>query len=65
MLTKAILVINAGSSSIKFAIFSIEQGLKKINYGIIDKINLKPEITIYSLDKKIIFKADERQNKEF
>ena len=54
MKDNAILVMNAGSSSIKFAIFSLKSGIQKINSGIIDKINLVPEFTIYDIDKKII-----------
>ena len=50
----AILVMNAGSSSIKFAIFSLKSGIQKINSGIIDKINLVPEFTIYDINKKTI-----------
>lgn len=57
----AILVMNAGSSSIKFAIFAVKSAIKsnsnqliKINHGLIDKINLSPELTIYDIDRKTI-----------
>lgn len=54
MKQEAILVINAGSSSIKFAIFAIKKDLQKINYGMIDKVLIDPEITIYNTEKQII-----------
>lgn len=50
----AILVINAGSSSIKFAVFEESLELKKIYSGIVDHITSTPDIIIYNNDKKII-----------
>jgi len=62
---KAILVINAGSSSIKFAIFSIENSKpKKLYTGLVDKLLLDPVITIKDLDgnKKVIQMDKESDN---
>lgn len=50
----AILVINAGSSSIKFAVFAESQELIKLYSGIVDHITTKPDIIIYDPQKKII-----------
>ena len=50
----AILVINAGSSSIKFAVFSEEMETKKLYYGIVDHIVTAPDIVIYDISKKVV-----------
>ena len=50
----AILVINAGSSSIKFAIFSVSKGIKKIYNGMVDHVSTMPELVIYDIDKHIV-----------
>ncbi len=50
----AILVINAGSSSIKFAIFSLSKGIKKIYNGMVDHVATMPELVIYDIDKNIV-----------
>ncbi len=50
----AILVINAGSSSIKFAIFSVSKGIKKIYNGMVDHVATMPELVIYDINKNIV-----------
>lgn len=50
----AVLVINAGSSSIKFAIFSVGKETKKIYHGMVDHIATTPELIIYDIDKNIV-----------
>jgi acetate kinase len=50
----AILVINAGSSSIKFAVFSEEMETKKLYRGIVDHISIAPDIVIYDTSKKVV-----------
>ncbi len=54
MSKNAILVINAGSSSIKFAIFTEETDTKKLHYGMVDHIASTPDIIIYDAQKKIV-----------
>ncbi|MBN2689528.1 MAG: acetate/propionate family kinase [Gammaproteobacteria bacterium] len=55
---QAILVINAGSSTIKFAVFAVEHNEPKKRYtGLIDKLLLEPQMSIKDLktgDKKLI-----------
>ncbi|MGD0465291.1 MAG: acetate/propionate family kinase [Gammaproteobacteria bacterium] len=50
----AILVINAGSSSIKFAVFSEEMETKKLYRGIVDHVSTAPDIVIYDTSKKVV-----------
>ena len=43
----SILTINAGSTTVKFAVFTItEHGVKKAHYGLVDKITTKPAILV-------------------
>ena len=53
-MNNAILVINAGSSSIKFAVFSEEMETKKLYRGIVDHISTVPDIIIYDTTNKVI-----------
>lgn len=50
----AVLVINAGSSSIKFAVFGRDHEIEKLYSGIVDHIATTPDIIIYDASKKII-----------
>lgn len=50
----AVLVVNAGSSSIKFAIFAVNKEIKKIYYGMVDHVITAPELCIYDINKKIV-----------
>lgn len=50
----AILVINAGSSSIKFAVFLEEQQVRKLYFGIVDHIASTPDLIIYDANKKLV-----------
>ena len=54
---KAILVINAGSSSIKFAIFAISKDAKKIYSGMVDRITTIPELIVYDTEKNRLCRA--------
>lgn len=54
IMKNAILVINAGSSSIKFAVFSEEMETKKLYRGIVDHISIAPDIVIYDTSKKVV-----------
>jgi len=55
MTENAILVINAGSSSIKFAIFPITTSITKLYYGMVDHVATAPELIIHDVDKKVVF----------
>ena len=55
MTENAILVINAGSSSIKFAIFPIITSITKLYYGMVDHVATAPELIIHDVDKKVVF----------
>ena len=50
----AILVINAGSSSVKFAIFAVSNDAKKIYSGMVDRITTIPELVVYDTEKKVV-----------
>ena len=52
-----VLVINAGSSSIKFAIFSVSKSfehIEKIYTGMVDKVLINPEMCIYDFQKSLV-----------
>lgn len=54
---KVILIINAGSSSIKFAIFSVSENFEKIDklyMGMVDKVLINPQMNIYDSAKKLV-----------
>lgn len=52
---EAILVVNAGSSSLKFQVYLIgPDGLRSIRRGAIDGIGVQPRIRILDADKKLI-----------
>lgn len=53
-----ILVINAGSSSLKYAIFSYDD-LKLLFYGSIDRICEAPQFLVYAENKELIFKQEQ------
>lgn len=55
---KAILVINAGSSTVKFAIFSIGDKLKKEFKGIVDRILVQPHFKAESCSTDETFTCD-------
>ncbi|MFA6408605.1 MAG: acetate/propionate family kinase [Gammaproteobacteria bacterium] len=55
---KAILVINAGSSTIKFAVFSIGDKLRKEFKGIVDRILVKPTFKTESCSTGETFASD-------
>ena len=50
----AILVINAGSSSIKFAIFGCDQSLSLLYRGEIESVAKSSYLTIYDANRKIL-----------
>lgn len=52
---EVILVINAGSSSIKFSIFSVEK-LNLINHGEVENVSEKPVFSIYDSNHVLILK---------
>lgn len=56
-MNNAILVLNAGSSSIKFSLFSAEK-LNLINRGEIEEILVKPIFTIYDEKDSLILKKE-------
>lgn len=51
--SKFILVINGGSSSIKFALYQVDEPLQRILYGMVDRIGLNgTNLTVHGLDGK-------------
>jgi acetate kinase len=58
----AVLVINAGSSSIKFAVFGRDHEIEKLYSGIVDHIATTPDIIIYDSTKKIILSKNFSSN---
>jgi acetate kinase len=59
-----LLVINAGSSSIKFASFDFDSELKKTVYGAVDNVKVAPRLKIFDADHNLVrentFPADFR-----
>ncbi len=55
MTNKQLLVLNAGSSSIKFATYAIDKKIEKINDGSIENIKTAPVFKICDKDKNQIF----------
>lgn len=67
MKNKVILTLNAGSSSIKFATYAIQNPLLKLNDGDIVNINTAPVFRIRNHHKQIIFNEtyDKNHNYDF
>lgn len=53
-----LVVINSGSSSIKFAVFQFNEELTKLISGAVDNIHLSPKLTILNQDNNIITQQD-------
>lgn len=49
-----VIVINSGSSSIKFAIYTMNAHLNKIGYGLVENININPILRIYDKNNSLI-----------
>lgn len=58
-------VINSGSSSIKFAVFQFDQSLDKLITGSIDNINISPQLTVLNEDKQIIIQESYPKNSSY
>lgn len=58
-------VINSGSSSIKFAVFHATQSLEKLITGSIDNINISPQLTVLNEDKQIILQESYPKNSSY
>ncbi|HRE31411.1 MAG TPA: acetate kinase, partial [Candidatus Berkiella sp.] len=52
---KVLLTLNAGSSSIKFATYSVSNPLQKIHDGSIENIKTDPVFKIRNHHKQIVF----------
>lgn len=52
-MSKVLLTINAGSSSIKFSLFEIENGLKMLDVGQVSGIGTKPKLKINDETKEL------------
>ncbi len=55
MKNKMLLTLNAGSSSIKFAAYAVQNQLQKINEGSIENINTAPVFKIRNHHKQVVF----------
>jgi len=55
MKNKVLLTLNAGSSSIKFATYAINNPLQKVNDGSIENINTAPVFKIRNHHKQVVF----------
>lgn len=54
---KHLLVINAGSSSIKFAVYEMAVPLAKCLYGMVENIKLKPTLKLFDNNNQLIREA--------
>jgi len=65
MKNKVLLTLNAGSSSIKFATYAIQNPLQKVNHGSIDNINTAPVFKIRNHHKQVIFNETYDQSHDY
>jgi acetate kinase len=60
-----IIVVNAGSSSIKFAIFDLNAPLQKILYGVVENIQEIPVLKMFDQNNQLIKKAEFDQGSDY
>lgn len=65
MKNKVLLTLNAGSSSIKFATYAMQNPLQKINDGSIENIKTAPVFKTRDHHKKIIFQESYERNHDY
>lgn len=65
MKNKVLLTLNAGSSSIKFATYALNNPLEKINDGSIENINTAPVFKIRNHHKQVVFQETYDNNHDY